>query len=201
MAKGLFDVLLFVLGGVLIHFAGFEELSRLLSDGVQDRAAIRRRWIRSEPVRLFEVGAITPEEFGARFVAEWGLDLEPDELLREFEGWARGLYPGAGELLGRLCRSHRIACLSNSNALHTPLHRLALEPYTVLCYFSNELEILKPQREIYDFVIEDLAVSANRIAFFDDTEVNVEAAARAGMEAFLVDGIAELERRLQSLGL
>jgi len=196
-----FEVLLFDLGGVLIHFAGFDELSRLLADEVRDRAAIRQRWIRSDPVRLFERGDITPDEFAGRFVAEWRLDLSPEEFLREFEGWARGLYPGAAELLGRLRPSHRIACLSNSNPLHTPLHRRALKPHGVRCYFSDELGLLKPQRAIYDHVVADLAVPPSRIAFFDDTEVNVEAAARAGMEAHLVDGIAELDGRLRSLGL
>ena len=48
-ADSQFDILLFDLGGVLIHFAGFEELSRLLP-GEEDMSAIRKRWIDSETV-------------------------------------------------------------------------------------------------------------------------------------------------------
>jgi putative hydrolase of the HAD superfamily len=55
-----FDILLFDLGGVLIDFAGFEELPRLLPDR-PGRAEIRRRWINCEPVRPFERGEITPD--------------------------------------------------------------------------------------------------------------------------------------------
>jgi putative hydrolase of the HAD superfamily len=200
IAERSFDILLFDLGGVLIDFAGFEELSRLLPDP-PDPNAVRRRWINCEPVRLFERGGITADEFANRFLAEWPLDLSPDEFLREFIGWARGLYPGAARHLRRLSQDFRIACLSNTNALHAPLHRQALEPHAVRCYFSNELGLLKPQREIFDHVIRDLATPPARIAFFDDTEVNVEAAERVGMSAYLVDGMTELEQRLEELGL
>jgi HAD superfamily hydrolase (TIGR01509 family) len=68
-------------------------------------------------------------------------------------------------------------------------------------YFSDELGLVKPHREIFDHVIRDLAVSPRRIAFFDDTPVNVEAAREAGLTAYLVDGLVELEAQLQRLGL
>lgn len=195
-----FDVLLFDLGGVLIDFAGFEEMRRLLPQ-VSDRSEIRDRWIRSKPVQLFERGEVAPEEFARRVVEEFHLELSKHEFLREFVSWARGPYPGALALLRRLQNSHRIACLSNSNELHTPLHRASIHSHVDSFYFSDEIGLVKPDREIFDFVIRDLTVSPRRIAFFDDTPVNVEAARNVGLCAFLVDGIGELEARLQGLGL
>ena len=195
-----FDVLLFDLGGVLIDFAGFEEMRRLLPQ-VSDRSEIRDRWIHSASVQLFERGDITPEEFARRLVEEFQLELSAEEFLREFVSWARGPYPGAVSLLRQLRATHRIACLSNSNELHTPIHRASIHPHVDSFYFSDEIGLVKPDREIFDYVIRDLAVSPRRIAFFDDTPVNVEAARNAGLSAFLVDGIAELEAHLQSLGL
>jgi HAD superfamily hydrolase (TIGR01509 family) len=195
-----FDVLLFDLGGVLIDFAGFEEMRRLLPQ-VSDRSEIRDRWIRSKPVQLFERGEVAPEEFACRVVEEFHLELSKHEFLREFVSWARGPYPGALALLRRLQNSHRIACLSNSNELHTPLYRASIHSHVDSFYFSDEIGLVKPDREIFDFVIRDLTVSPRRIAFFDDTPVNVEAARNVGLCAFLVDGIGELEARLQGLGL
>lgn len=193
------DVLLFDLGGVLIDFAGFEELSRLNPD--VDRTEIRRRWINCEAVRLFERGDIAPDEFAHRFLAEWDLGMFPDEFMSEFASWARGLYPGAATLLRGLRATHRLACLSNSNELHTPLHRETVRPYIERCFFSNELGLLKPQPEIFDHVVRELHVPPHRIVFFDDTQINVDAAARAGMNGYLTDGLADLERALRSLGL
>jgi HAD superfamily hydrolase (TIGR01509 family) len=195
-----FDVLLFDLGGVLIDFAGFEEMRRLLPE-VSDRSEIRDRWIHSESVQLFERGDITPEMFARRLVEEFHLELSAEEFLREFVSWARGPYPGALSLLRRLKNTHRIACLSNSNELHTPIHRASIHPHVDSFYFSDEIGLVKPDREIFDHVIRDLAVRPRKIAFFDDTPVNVEAARNAGLGAFLVDGIVELEATLQRLGL
>ncbi len=195
-----FDVLLFDLGGVLIDFAGFEEMSRLLPQ-VSDRSEIRDRWIHSESVQLFERGDITPESFARRLVEEFHLELSAEDFLREFVSWARGPYPGAVSLLGRLRATHRIACLSNSNELHTPIHRASIHPHVDTFYFSDEIGLVKPDREIFDHVIHDLAVSPRRIAFFDDTMINVEAAREVGLNAFSVDGIVEVEAQLQRLGL
>ena len=47
------DVLLFDLGGVVIDFAGFDELSHLLPGGVS-RDEVRERWISSPFVQRFE---------------------------------------------------------------------------------------------------------------------------------------------------
>ena len=195
-----FDVLLFDLGGVLIDFAGFEEMRRLLPQE-SDRSEIRDRWIHSESVQLFERGDITPESFARRLVEEFHLELSAEDFLREFVSWARGPYPGAVTLLGRLRATHRIACLSNSNELHTPIHRASIQPYVDSFYFSDEIGLVKPDREIFDYVIRDLAVSPRRIAFFDDTPVNVEAAREVGLTTYLVDGIAALKTQLQRLGL
>jgi len=195
-----FDVLLFDLGGVLIDFAGFEEMRRLLPQ-VSDRSEIRDRWIHSASVQLFERGDITPEEFARRLVEEFHLELSAEEFLREFVSWARGPYPGALPLLRRLQNSHRIACLSNSNELHTPLHRASIHPHMDSYYFSDEIGMVKPDLEIFEYVIRDLAVGPRRIAFFDDTPVNVEAARECGLNAHIVDGIAALRAQLQRLGL
>ena len=194
-----FDVLLFDLGGVLIDFAGFDELARLLP-GAPDRSEIRDRWIQSESVQLFERGTITPETFARRLVEEFNLELLPEEFIREFVSWARGPYPGAISILRRLRATHRLACLSNSNQLHTPLHRASIHPHVDTYYFSDEIGMVKPDHEIFAYVIRDLAVPPRRIAFFDDTSVNVEAARNVGLTAFLVDGIVELETQLQCLG-
>jgi putative hydrolase of the HAD superfamily len=195
-----FDVLLFDLGGVLIDFAGFRELGQLLPAGV-DRAEVRRRWIRSPLVQRFERAETTPEEFARGVIRELRLELSPDQFLAALVDWARGLYPGARELLQRIPDIYQLACLSNSNELHTPLHRRSMEGLLDRYYLSDEIGLVKPDREIFDHVISDLGVPPGRIGFFDDTEINVDAAQAAGMNAYEVDGVAELEARLDRLGI
>lgn len=195
-----FQVLLFDLGGVLVDFAGFDELGRLLAEA-PDRSMVRQRWIESEAVRLFERGDISSEQFANRFLEEWSLDLSPEAFLSELARWRGGLYPGAARLLERLRKTHRLAYLSNSNELHAPAHRASLDGLFDHSYFSHELGLLKPDPEIFEHAIRELAVPPRQIAFFDDTAVNVEAAAETGMSAHLVGGVAEVEHCLERLGI
>ena len=195
-----FDVLLFDLGGVLMDFAGFEELTRLVP-GAPDRSEIRDRWIRCEAVQRFERGEITPGRFARDVIEEIHIDLSPRSFLTHFVEWARPPYPGAIPLLTSLRNDFRISALSNSNALHTPLHRRRFGRTIDTFYFSDEIGSVKPEPAIFQHVLGDLAVPPHRIAFFDDTPVNVEAARDAGLTAYTVDGVTELTTRLHQLGL
>lgn len=195
-----YDVLLFDLGGVLIDFAGFEEMSRLVP-GSPDRAEIRSRWIDSEAVQRFERGDLATGEFARRVTEEFELPLSPEEFVEHFVAWARGPYPGAVELLRRVGRTHRVAALSNSNRLHTARHRHHVEEVIEVFYFSDEIGSVKPEREIFEYVIRDLGCPAHRIAFFDDTAINVEAARSVGLAAYTVDGFDELKAQLDRLGI
>jgi putative hydrolase of the HAD superfamily len=195
-----FDLLLFDLGGVLIDFAGFDELGLLLP-GTPDCAQVRARWIESESVQRFERGCITPLEFARGVIGELDLAFSPDDFITAFVGWARGPYPGTRSLLSQLHRTHRLACLSNSNELHTPLHRRSMAPLMDRFYFSEEIGQVKPDQEIFEHVIRDLDVLPQRVAFFDDTPVNVKAARNVGLAAYEVDGIAALKKELQRLGI
>jgi putative hydrolase of the HAD superfamily len=195
-----FDVLLFDLGGVLIDFAGFRELGRILPASV-DRAEVRSRWISSPMVQRFERAEITPREFASGVIRELRLELSIDQFLAALIDWARGPFPGARSLLEQIPDTYRLACLSNSNELHTPLHRRSMDGLLDRYYFSDEIGLVKPEREIFEYVISDLDVAPDRIAFFDDTAINVEAAREVGMIAFEVDGVAKLETQLQLLGV
>lgn len=195
-----FDVLLFDLGGVLMDFAGFDELTRFIP-GAPARSEIRDRWIRCEAVRRFERGEIARDEFASSVIDELEITLSPSDFLRNFVEWAREPSPEAISLLRTLRTDYRIAALSNANELHTPLHRRRFKAVIETFYFSDEIGAVKPDREIFEHVIRDLDVPPHRIAFFDDTPVNVEGAREAGIEAGRVEGFPDLEARLHLLGV
>lgn len=60
---------------------------------------------------------------------------------------------------------------------------------------------MKPEQEIYRHVISKLSCDPSRILFFDDNSVNVEAARRAGMDAFHVSGFEDVKRKLLDTGI
>ncbi len=193
------SVLLFDIGGVLVENAGFEELRRMCPE-ISGDPELRLRWLGSPSVMAFERGRISPTEFAKQFVDEWRLPLSPDAFLGEFESWPRGLFPGAADLLDALRPHYRLACLTNSNEVHWAA-RPGLRALFHEIFSSHELGLVKPEPEVFQHVLEHLSVEPDRVAFFDDSPPNVEAAAAAGMRAHQVVGLGELRGALERLGL
>jgi len=68
------DVLLFDLGGVLVENVGFDRLNALLPKPMSIHE-LKGRWLASEAVRAFEVGACSSEMFASALVDEWKIAL------------------------------------------------------------------------------------------------------------------------------
>jgi glucose-1-phosphatase len=202
MSNSAIQLLLFDLGGVLVQFDGITPLVVLSGNRLTSEEA-RRFWLTSPSVRSFESGNCTPDQFALAAVKELGLHLEPAAFLREFITWDRGPMEGALSLLDSLKPHFLLACLSNNNALHW--HRLCQE--TDLggefhrCYLSHEIGLMKPDREAFDYVVQDLATEPERILFLDDNPECVDTAKGVGMTAYRARGVSEVRAVLASLGL
>ena len=192
-------VILFDLGGVLVENTGEQGLSSLLPYQL-GRHEIWARWLASDAVRQFERGEIAPEVFAARFIEEWGLALEPAAFMEAFAAWPRGLFDGAAALVRNLRAQHRVACLSNTNALHWA--RLPELPELFDSIFASHLTgLLKPDAEAFEHVLRELDVRADAVWFFDDLLQNVQAARKVGIRAVQVRSFADVGPALRAQGL
>ncbi len=196
------ELLLFDLGGVLVEFSGFGDLRRLLRAPLSE-SDIRQQWIACPVVRAFEVGHLTPQQFAERFIAAWNMAVTPPDFLQNFRAWTRGFLPGARELLSVLRGRYRLACLSNSNAVHWERNARDLEIFQhfEVALSSHLLGCHKPDPVIYQRALAALHVTPDVVFFFDDVAANVEAARETGIRAFQVAGITELRACLSALGL
>jgi putative hydrolase of the HAD superfamily len=68
-------------------------------------------------------------------------------------------------------------------------------------FFSSELRMAKPDPGIYQAVTAKLGVEPGAVVFFDDRQVNVEAARAAGWRAELWTSAAGVQQALGDLGL
>jgi putative hydrolase of the HAD superfamily len=195
------DLLLFDLGGVLIEYRGFQALQALLGASMTE-AELRAHSAEMDFWPDFEVGKLTPEEFGQRFTAHWRLPHATDRFLDEFESWTPGLLPGASDLLDELRSRFRLAALSNTNAVHWRRIESVMGVPRLFerAFASHKLGLRKPDAAVYERVLLELDIEPQRVTFFDDVEVNVEAARRAGINAYQVEGVPALRARLQELG-
>jgi putative hydrolase of the HAD superfamily len=197
-----FDILLFDLIGVLVK--DDEEISKeILSAAHMSMPELMQRWSTSPAVRSFETGRSPARDFGVNMVRELDLSIAASEFLELIRRWAGGLYEGTEALLGELSQTYRLGCFSNNNEITWPQVRDHLGMGQLLDEFflSHEIGMVKPDIAAFEHVIEQLDVKPNRIAFFDDLEVNVRSAQQVGMEAFVTRGLPEVRERLAGLGL
>jgi putative hydrolase of the HAD superfamily len=196
---------LFDMGGVLVELGSLDELLGL--DGISAEE-FWPKWLASPTVRALEGGAIEPAEFATRLVGELDLTIDADQVLERFAGFPRGLYPGAVELVEdvRRARPERpivVGLLSNTNKLHWESQPGAsiMQELTDRPYLSYQLGVLKPDRAIFDHVVADLDMAADRILFIDDNQINVDGARAAGLQAELAKGPDEARSALTAVGV
>lgn len=202
ISNGSFDIILFDLGGVLIELGGVERMLELCNHAFS-ADELWARWLASEGVRRFETGRASADEFGATILAEFGLSIEAAQFLQEFAVWPKGVFPGSYELLDQLSTSYRLACLSNTNELHWPrvCDEMGLARYFETSFASHLVGMIKPDVEIFQYVLDHLGIPPDRILFLDDNRRNVEAAQSVGMVARRVAGLAEVRAALTELGV
>jgi putative hydrolase of the HAD superfamily len=191
-------LLLFDLGHVVVEVTGERDIKPFLKGLFRPGGA---GWPAMDAWESFECGLLTPQQFSERFVAQADLDLDPPAFLANFEGWTRGLLPGAQETLDALRPRFRLAALSNSNEVHWRRNAaLGVLQHFERTFASHEVGVRKPAREIYEHVLREMAVAAPDVTFFDDQQANVDGARQVGMNAHRVEGTDELRACLRELG-
>jgi putative hydrolase of the HAD superfamily len=197
-----YDVLLFDLGGVLVELAGVQRMLDL-AEGRFDEAQLWHTWLHSPAVRAFETGSCDAQAFAEAVVEEFSLCVSPEQLLAEFVPWAKQAYPGTAEILSELRGAYTLVSLSNTNPLHWNRIR---DEMGFLHLFdqhfpSHETGRMKPDLEAFTVLLPALGCPPERIVFFDDNQLNVDAAQATGMAAYRVRGTTGLRAQLVALGL
>jgi glucose-1-phosphatase len=191
-------VILFDLGGVLVKSTGRTVLQQWLPH--LDARQVLDAWNRSTAVGRFERGRMTQDEFAAAFIQEWGLPMGGQDFLDAFAGWVPGCLEGATDLVRALRGTHRVGCLSNTNALHWQQMNELVSLFD-FSFASHITGFMKPDREAYEVVLGTLDVRPGEVHFFDDLQPNVDAAKALGFNAHVVRSPREVEAILLAEGL
>lgn len=201
-ARDQLRVVLFDLGGVLVQLSGVGTILEWLDHRISAED-LWRLWLQSPSVREFESGRLEPLDFAAGVLSELNIEMEPQRFLEAFIGWPTGLYPGTLETIQSIPPRYQRAILSNSNALHWPrvMHEMQLGPAFDHHFSSHLLGKIKPDAEVFHYVLDRLGCRSQEVLFFDDNALNVESARAIGMHAVMVRGITEARLVLETAGL
>ncbi len=181
------EVVLFDMGGVLIRLGNLDEELGVTGMSSQE---FWDRWLTSPAVRSLERGSADVDVFADGLAEEFSLDMERSEVIARFTAVPRGLFPGAVEVVRSVPQHLRTGVLSNTNMVHwenQPDNEIVRGLFKHN-YVSYQIGLMKPDREIYDYVIADLACEPASILFIDDNQMNVDGARSAGMRSEVAKG-------------
>ncbi len=134
----------------------------------------------------FEKGNITAEQFRNE-LRSMTLQTVTDEQLDNAWISFLGTIPQYKlDLILELRKKYRVYLLSNTNPIHFGYakERLfaqnghTLKDYFDDCFLSYQIGILKPDDDIFEYVINEAQIFARETLFIDDSELNVETARR-----------------------
>jgi glucose-1-phosphatase len=195
-------VILFDLGNVLVDLGDKASLNDMLGMAGEE-ADIWQHWLASPVVKAFDSGQISFDSFAENRVNTIPSLGTLSEFKERFTQWPIGLYEGAVQLVSSVKPQFHRAILSNTNAAHWPrlMDEMQLSGLFHSYFASHHLGEVKPEKAIYQKVLDQLHVEASNVLFIDDNQVNIDQALAMGIHAFRVKGIEQASKVLRDHGL
>ncbi|WP_277665155.1 HAD family hydrolase [Arthrobacter koreensis] len=151
----------------------------------------------------YDGGGLSPAEYWASVL---GRPVGGDDLdrLEELDArlWSR-LNPRTLEVLDFLAaQGAHLALLSNmpEGMSHRYESEAAWPGFFSARYFSGRLRMVKPEPQIYRYVLKGLGAAPEDVVFIDDSRANIEAAEALGMRVVLHKEDTDLRQELVLLG-
>lgn len=205
-----FDAIIFDLGNVIIDIDYKETIKAFQKISDRDFNDIVSFEKQHELFDLFETGHISVAQFrdGLKQYLKPGVtDAEIDDAWNAiFTGFPKHKI----ELLKMLNETNRIYALSNINKIHEDaIDKVAVSDFGAKyfsdffhhAYYSHIVGFRKPNKEIYDLVLNNEALNPARTFFVDDKEENVLAAKQLGIQAYQLKQRDSLKELLIEVGV
>jgi putative hydrolase of the HAD superfamily len=195
--------LVFDLGGVVLRWDPDAIIAGVFSDP-KTRAKVKHGVFADPDWLELDRGTLDREDAIRRAARRTGV-AEP-EIRKLLYAVPPSLvaFPDTVELLYRLkAKRYPLYCLSNMHLASLEHIERAHRFWDVFdgTVFSCRLNLCKPEPAIYLHLLKAFGLKANETLFMDDVQVNLDAAAQAGIRTLRFENAAQCERELRALGL
>lgn len=183
--------IIFDLGGVILNinyqltYKAFEDL------GVKDFTSLYNQFTLSSLFGDLEIGKIEKKDF-----LDAMLQHAPEGTTHQqiIDAWSAMLldFPLRNlQILQQLRQHYNLYLLSNTNIIHMEAFNRILQSSRGIpslaaffdkAYYSHEIGLRKPEKEAYQFVLEENGLQPSETLFIDDTLPNIEGAKVAGIQ-------------------
>ena len=184
------------MGNVIIDIDIDLTLKELKSDLSENEFSLADEFMKSELHAAFESGNIDEKEFrnGIRmaFNREW-----KDEWIDQV--WNTLLLTIPKErikLLKTLRKDYNLYLLSNTNSIHFKVvEEIFKKDHPEVSFLglfdkvflNHEMGLRKPDKKIYEKVVEEIGANPEQCLFVDDLQENLNAAKEVGLQTYLIN--------------
>ncbi len=200
--------IIFDLGGVIINLdiprtiAAFNELSTVPFEKIYTQAQ------QSMIFDKFDRGQISDFEFFTSLRKELRYQGADEELLKAWNAMLLDVPARRLDMLVKLKLEYRTFLLSNTNETHIQVFERELyrqhgvknfNEYFEAAYYSCRVGMRKPDKEIFEMVLNKHKLLAKETVFIDDSEQHVRGAGDCGIRSYLLQPNMEAEDLLKEL--
>ncbi len=154
--------------------------------------AARQQLQKDQTIELYEMGGLSTVDFVEAISRAAQPPVPAERVIEAWNSIFIGMPADRFSMLLRLRQQYKVFLLSNINELHAQWianymqREHGLPDYELLyfdgVYFSHLLRMRKPNRNIFEYVLADAELLPEETVFFDDMEINVEAACQVGIQ-------------------
>ena len=143
---------------------------------------------------LYEQGLISTEEF-LEFYQDNFPKLSKQDLIQLWNSMLKDLPQYRLEFIQKLAaeKKYKLILLSNTNELHINWVKENIPSYETFknCfdafYLSHEISLRKPDKAVFEFILNNNQLSANDCLFIDDTKEHIKVASKLGIHTWNID--------------
>ena len=184
--------IVFDLGGVLVDLDFKSAINGLQKAGFANVKEQLQAFDREGIFQKFELGEMTAEEFRSAIRENSTVTLTDEEVDALWNLMLLEIPREKLELILDLRGKYMVYLLSNTNSIHWDYvcknafnyRGFRVSDYFEKTFLSFEVHLAKPDKAIFERMLEDANLLAEETLFIDDSEANCKAAAEVGIHAY-----------------
>lgn len=184
------DAMIFDLGGVILNLNYQLTIDAFRSLGIEDFDKMYTQAKQNELFDRFEMGQVSSQHFINSLLPFLPKFTSPNHVVKAWNAMILDFPIERLNLLDTLKDKYRIFLLSNTNDIHLQAvkHSLAkttkrsLESYFETVYVSHEMNMRKPNSDIFRSVCSENKLNPSSTLFIDDTLGHIEGARKIGLK-------------------
>ena len=183
--------IVFDLGGVLVDLDFKSAINGLQKAGFANVKEQLQAFDREGIFQKFELGEMTTDEFRSAIRENSTVTLTDEEVDALWNLMLLEIPREKLELILDLRGKYMVYLLSNTNSIHWDYvcknafnyRGFRVSDYFEKTFLSFEMHLAKPDKAIFEKMLEDANLLAEETLFIDDSEANCKAAAEVGIHA------------------